>query len=150
MAQRSDTGGGVFEYPEPEARFGVTRSPLRPDGVWAFFERIVDVTDLNPAEEQAEAWDATDAHSDNRIGMAVVDKIPSPPHVFRVATVPDRRREGVGSALLRKLIDQYGPVTCNVRRNNEASRSMLRALGFDESGSRWPSLVACEYGGDHQ
>ena len=150
MVHQRRTNPEVLEHPEPKARFSVACSPLRPDGVWAFFEGITDATDLNPAEEQAEAWEATDAHSDERIGMAVVDKIPNPPHVFRVATIPDRRREGVGSALLDELIGQYGAITCNVRRSNEASRSMLRSLGFDESDSRWPSIISCEYSGDQQ
>lgn len=62
-------------------------------------------------------------------------------HVLNIAADPDRRRRGVGTALLheaarRALADGIRIATLEVRRSNTAARAFYRKRGFTESGIR--------------
>lgn len=119
----------------------VSRSSKRAGGVWLFFDRVRDVTDLNPAEEQQEAWEATIGDDDEVVGMAVVDTIPSS-HSFisRIAVVEDNRRSGVATALIKAIHDEHGDVACRVRTNNTAGQGLVETLGFEQVDCRFHSL----------
>lgn len=117
----------------------VERSEKRPGQVWMFFEEIRDVTNLNPAEEKEEAWEAR--IDGDVVGMAVVDTIPST-HAFvsRVAVVPDAREMGVGTALLEALQEEYGQLACRTRTDNDAGQALVESVGFTQVESRFHDL----------
>lgn len=57
-------------------------------------------------------------------------------HIKNLAVRPDRREEGIGTALLEAAIDVLlsagaETVTLEVRRENTAARSLYRSLGFE-------------------
>jgi ribosomal-protein-alanine N-acetyltransferase len=61
--------------------------------------------------------------------------------LMNVATLPEMRRRGQGSALLLDLLQQARErsaalVTLEVRRSNEAARALYRKFGFIEQGIR--------------
>lgn len=118
-------------------------SPLGPDGVWQFFYNICDVTDLNPAEEQEEPWEAT--IDGERVGMAVVDTFPTDTvFVSRLAVKTPYRERGVGSAILRALIDEYDHISCRVHETNGAGEALIRSVGLVEQESRFRRLKRFE------
>lgn len=118
-------------------------SPLRPDGVWQFFYDIRDVTNLNPAEEQEEPWEAT--IDSERVGMAVVDTFPTDTaFVSRLAVKPAHREQGVGAAILQALIDEYGHISCRVHETNDAGEALVRSVGLVEEESRFRRLKRFE------
>ena len=119
-------------------------SPLRSGGVWQFFYNIRDVTNLNPAEEQEEPWEAT--VGGERAGMAVVDTFPSDTaFVSRLAVKAEYRERGVGGAILRELIDEYGHISCRVHENNDAGEALVRSVGLAERECRFRRLKRFEY-----
>lgn len=121
---------------ECETELEVKPSSLRPGRVWLFFDGIPDVNDLSPAEEQEEPWEAT--VDGERVGMAVVDTMPSD-HVYvsRLAVKESARKVGVGTAILRQLIDEYGNVTCHVHETNSAGEALVTTVGFKEVEETW-------------
>jgi len=107
---------------------------------WSFFYSVSDVTELNPAEEQGEPWEAV--LDSEAVGMAMVDTSFDPPyHIDRVAVLEDYRRQGIATRLLERIKTRHGRVTCRVRTNNSASQTLVESVGFARTGdSRWPSL----------
>ena len=61
--------------------------------------------------------------------------------LMNVATLPDARQQGHGSALLRDLIQHANDrraqlITLEVRRSNDPARALYRKFGFVEQGIR--------------
>jgi ribosomal-protein-alanine N-acetyltransferase len=61
--------------------------------------------------------------------------------LMNVATLPDARHKGYGSALLRDLLQNARErnaelITLEVRRSNAAARALYRKFGFVEQGVR--------------
>ena len=61
--------------------------------------------------------------------------------IYNIAIAPEFRREGIGEALLRHLIDKADAdgcklVTLEVRSGNEAAMELYKKLGFREVGRR--------------
>lgn len=111
----------------------VQRSSLSAGQVWLFFDEIVDVNDLNPAEEKQEAWEAI--LEGERVGMAVVDTFPTNPFVSRVAVKKQFRQTGVGTELLERIIQQHGSLACRVHVNNAAGQALVESVGFKQQDS---------------
>ncbi len=106
---------------------------MSPGSVWGFFDDIIDATNLNPAEEQNEAWEAVE--DGEVIGMAVVDTFPSDyTFISRIAVKEDYRREGVATHLLRTLNIHYGRLRCRVHVDNTASQGLVESFGFKQTG----------------
>ena len=61
-------------------------------------------------------------------------------HLMDIAVAPERRREGIGSALVQAMLDRLpGPraqVTLEVRPSNEAAIRLYEAFGFKAAGVR--------------
>jgi [ribosomal protein S18]-alanine N-acetyltransferase len=60
-------------------------------------------------------------------------------HVMNVAVDPDRRRRGIGTALIGSLLEQVGPdaqVTLEVRRSNTGAQLLYERFGFRSAGVR--------------
>jgi [ribosomal protein S18]-alanine N-acetyltransferase len=62
-------------------------------------------------------------------------------HINNLAVIPERRREGIGSALLTHVLREgarmgAGRATLEVRRSNEAARQLYEGFGFTVSGVR--------------
>ena len=100
---------------------------LSPNSVWCFFYEIDDVPNLNPAEEQEEAWEAL--VDGERVGMAVVDTLGTP-FVSRIAVTPDARRSGVATAIIDRLQDEYSRLRCRVHKENPAGIGLVESTGF--------------------
>jgi [ribosomal protein S18]-alanine N-acetyltransferase len=82
------------------------------------------------------AWSALEP-----VGVAVLWIVADEVHVLDVATRPDVRRQGVGRALVRKIIAIAGAheaksLYLEVRRSNEPAILLYRSLGFIEAGVR--------------
>lgn len=121
---------------ETEGELDIGRSSLRSGSVWLFFDEIPDVNDLSPAEEHEEPWEAT--MDDERVGMAVVDTMPNDyVYVSRLAVKESARQNGVGTAILNQLVEEYGHVTCHVHETNGAGEALVTAAGFEEVEETW-------------
>jgi ribosomal-protein-alanine N-acetyltransferase len=60
-------------------------------------------------------------------------------HVMNVAVDPDRRRRGIGAALLAHLIEHVGndaQLTLEVRRSNHGAVALYERFGFRSAGVR--------------
>jgi [ribosomal protein S18]-alanine N-acetyltransferase len=62
-------------------------------------------------------------------------------HINNLAVLPDQRRGGIGSALLRRVLEEGGRLgarrsTLEVRRSNSAARSLYERFGFTVAGVR--------------
>jgi [ribosomal protein S18]-alanine N-acetyltransferase len=60
-------------------------------------------------------------------------------HLMNVAVAPERRRSGVASRLIGRLIEEAGrelPFTLEVRVSNQAAIAMYEGLGFRSAGVR--------------
>jgi [ribosomal protein S18]-alanine N-acetyltransferase len=78
------------------------------------------------------------------LAWAVADEL----HIINLATHPDKRRRGAGTALLRTLVDyaksqRVRLVLLEVRRSNRAAIQLYRAHGFSAIG------VRCRYYADN-
>jgi len=62
-------------------------------------------------------------------------------HINSLAVAPDRRREGLGSELMRAVLAKAGEegakrATLEVRRSNDAARALYERLGFEVEAIR--------------
>ena len=75
------------------------------------------------------------------VGYLVISRYVDAWHVMNVAVAPERRREGIASALLRQLLDQTRGdakrgYTLEVRVSNEGAIALYERLGFVARGVR--------------
>ena len=78
---------------------------------------------------------------EERAGYAEIRMIVGEGQIYNIAIAPEFRREGIGEALLRHLIDKADAdgcklVTLEVRSGNEAAMELYKKLGFREVGRR--------------
>ena len=78
---------------------------------------------------------------DERAGYAEIRMIAGEAQIYNIAIAPEFRREGIGEALLRHLIEKAdeegcGLVTLEVRGSNGAAMELYKKLGFREVGRR--------------
>jgi len=80
------------------------------------------------------------AGADGRIlGYLVCSRYADVWHLMNVAVVPERRRSGIATALLRRMFTDLGPsarVTLEVRPSNRGAIEMYEGLGFRAAGHR--------------
>jgi ribosomal-protein-alanine N-acetyltransferase len=93
--------------------------------------------------ELARAWARTwvAREKDDVIGYILTWHVADELHVMNVATRADRRRRGVGSALMREAIayardKQVKHILLEVRRSNAAAIALYRVFGFFAMGVR--------------
>jgi len=93
--------------------------------------------------ELARAWARTwvAREKGDAIGYILTWHVADELHVMNVATRADRRRRGVGSALLREAIayardKQVKHILLEVRRSNAAAIALYRVFGFFAMGVR--------------
>jgi len=75
------------------------------------------------------------------VGYLVLSRYVDAWHVMNVAVAPERRREGIASALLRQLLDQTRGdakrgYTLEVRVSNVGAISLYERFGFRPKGVR--------------
>jgi ribosomal protein S18 acetylase RimI-like enzyme len=65
-----------------------------------------------------------------------------PGRIHQLAVAPERRREGIGTALLAEALRRIGsaPVALSVRADNRPALALYRGFGFVEIGQRGPLL----------
>ena len=78
---------------------------------------------------------------DERAGYAEIRMIAGEGQIYNIAIAPEFRREGIGEALLRHLIDKADAdgcslVTLEVRSGNGPAMELYKKLGFREVGRR--------------
>lgn len=91
-----------------------------------------------PAELErswAKIWVAREKPSGPAIGFLLAWSVADELHVVNVATDPDFRRRGAGSALLSRALEQAARdrarvVLLEVRRSNQPAIGLYRAFGF--------------------
>ena len=76
-----------------------------------------------------------------KAGYGEIRMIAGEAQIYNIAIAPEFRREGIGEALLRHMIDKAEDdgctlVTLEVRGSNEAAMALYRKLGFREVGRR--------------
>jgi len=78
---------------------------------------------------------------DGRVaGYLVCSRYDAVWHLMNICIDPDRRRQGVASALLARLIERIGDgqaqLTLEVRQSNDAAIALYERFGFRRSGLR--------------
>lgn len=78
---------------------------------------------------------------EERAGYGEIRMIAGEGQIYNIAIAPEFRREGIGEALLRHLIDKAGAdgcrlVTLEVRSGNGPAMELYKKLGFREVGRR--------------
>ena len=73
------------------------------------------------------------------VGYLVCSRYDTVWHVMNIAVDPDRRRRGIGTALIVALLERVGPeaqVTLEVRRSNGGAQRLYERFGFRSAGVR--------------
>jgi len=74
------------------------------------------------------------------VGYLICSRYDTVWHLMDVAVDPDRRREGIATALIRALLDRLPSpneqVTLEVRRSNHGAQALYEAFGFKAAGVR--------------
>jgi [ribosomal protein S18]-alanine N-acetyltransferase len=73
------------------------------------------------------------------LGYAICSRYADVWHLMNIAVDPDHRRRGVGTALLRSLIERAGPqetYTLEVRPSNPTAIALYERFGFRVAGTR--------------
>lgn len=78
---------------------------------------------------------------DTVVGFCSFWRVLDEQHINNLAVVPERRREGIASALLERVLREgarmgAGRATLEVRRSNEAARQLYERFGFAVAGVR--------------
>lgn len=78
---------------------------------------------------------------DEKAGYGEVRMVAGEAQIYNIAVAPEFRREGIGEALLRHMIEKAEDggctlVTLEVRGGNEAAMELYHKLGFREVGRR--------------
>jgi ribosomal-protein-alanine N-acetyltransferase len=78
---------------------------------------------------------------DELLGYLVCSRYDQVWHLMNVAVSPDRRRLGVASGMIRRLLEETGsggelPITLEVRVSNREAIAMYEGLGFRSAGVR--------------
>lgn len=128
--------------------FEIQKSTKSSEEVWAFFDRITDVSNLNPAEEKNIAFECI--YQGETIGMAVVDTFPQNyVMIDRIAVNKSYRQCGVGTSLLSYISENYDMLKCEVNVDNSNSQQMVEKFGFEKIGlGRYGELARYEYAVD--
>jgi ribosomal-protein-alanine N-acetyltransferase len=84
---------------------------------------------------------AVEAETGELVGYLVISRYVDAWHVMNVAVVPERRRQGIASALFDRLFEVTGNdgrrgYTLEVRISNEAAIKLYERLGFQSRGVR--------------
>jgi ribosomal-protein-alanine N-acetyltransferase len=73
------------------------------------------------------------------VGYLICSRYADVWHLMNVAIVPERRREGIATTLMRRMLELTGPdarVTLEVRPSNRPAIAMYEQLGFRAAGHR--------------
>ncbi|MBQ3370531.1 MAG: ribosomal protein S18-alanine N-acetyltransferase [Mogibacterium sp.] len=78
---------------------------------------------------------------DEKAGYGEIRMVAGEAQIYNIAVAPEFRREGIGEALLRHMIEKAEDdgctlVTLEVRGGNEAAMALYHKLGFHEVGRR--------------
>jgi [ribosomal protein S18]-alanine N-acetyltransferase len=76
---------------------------------------------------------------DELTGYLVCSRYDTVWHVMNIAVEPERRRRGIGSALLVALLERVGSdarITLEVRRSNSGAVALYERFGFRSAGVR--------------
>jgi len=76
---------------------------------------------------------------DDLLGYLVCSRYDRVWHLMNVAVTPERRRQGVASRLIERLLEEGGselPFTLEVRVSNREAIAMYERLGFRSAGVR--------------
>jgi ribosomal-protein-alanine N-acetyltransferase len=79
------------------------------------------------------------SQDDDIVGYLVCSRYDTVWHLMNVAVIPERRRHGIGSALVRAMLERLPPrsqVTLEVRRSNSGAITMYEAFDFRAAGVR--------------
>jgi ribosomal-protein-alanine N-acetyltransferase len=84
---------------------------------------------------------AYDTETGELVGYLVISRYVDAWHVMNVAVVPERRRQGIASALFDRLFEVTGNdgrrgYTLEVRISNQAAIKLYERLGFQSRGVR--------------
>ncbi len=78
-------------------------------------------------------------NGDELLGYLVCSRYDRVRHLMNVAVAPERRRTGVATRLIRRLLEEAGrelPLTLEVRVSNRDAIAMYEGLGFRSAGVR--------------
>jgi ribosomal-protein-alanine N-acetyltransferase len=80
-------------------------------------------------------------HEDHLAGYLVCSRYDQVWHLMNVAVAPERRRGGIASGLITRLLEEIAeqgelPITLEVRVSNHEAIAMYEGLGFRSAGVR--------------
>jgi ribosomal-protein-alanine N-acetyltransferase len=76
---------------------------------------------------------------DEMLGYLICSRYDQTWHLMNVAVIPERRRMGIASGLIARLVEEAGkglPLTLEVRVSNREAIAMYESLGFRSAGVR--------------
>jgi [ribosomal protein S18]-alanine N-acetyltransferase len=81
------------------------------------------------------------SRGDELLGYLVCSRYDQVWHLMNVAVTPHKRREGIATRLINRLLDETGsgaelPITLEVRVSNQEAIAMYEGLGFRSAGVR--------------
>jgi ribosomal-protein-alanine N-acetyltransferase len=81
------------------------------------------------------------AEGDELLGYLVCSRYDQVWHLMNVAVAPERRRSGVATGMISRLLEEAGegadlPITLEVRVSNRDAIAMYEGLGFRSAGVR--------------
>lgn len=84
---------------------------------------------------------AIDSERDELVGYLIISRYVDAWHVMNVAVAPERRRQGIASALLQRLLeltkdDPLRGYTLEVRVSNAGAIALYERFGFRQKGLR--------------
>jgi len=78
-------------------------------------------------------------HGDDLAGYLICSRYDRVWHLMNVAVAPERRRQGIATQLISRLVEEGGgrlPFTLEVRVSNHDAIAMYERLGFRSAGVR--------------
>ena len=143
-----------FSFPHCESQYAIKIRPMQREDLGDVFR--VDANAFGHIWRNSldalqiafnQAAYSTVAESDGEIiGYQISTLSPTGGHLARLAVIPDLQLKGIGSALVRDLLENFQHrgvphVTVNTQIDNVASLTLYEKCGFVRSGEQYPVYV---------
>lgn len=122
---------------QPDADIQITQINLGPVEPVIWFEEHTALRSVGPAESTgSDVWAAyPDEDSDEIVALALVDEL-NETQLHRLGVRPEYRRQGIATAMIRRLYEEYGDLKLVCRESLDAN-GYYEATGWKHVGTQW-------------